>query len=329
MKNKRLLDFLDIIFNITKPKHPNFITTLSYQTTMVSLLSLFKGTAITGLFISFIGLGALYLNQNSLIYPSWVNNARGYVRKPDFPLSNYFQEDFITTPDDERIHVYSFVHNKEKRKTLLMFRPNAGNIGDSIPFIKILFESHNINIVIWSYRGYGKSTGKPTERGIKIDSQSVYDFLLEKGLIYTPTNELIDKPLILHGTSIGGAVAIDFAHEHKDIIDSLILENTFLSLRKVVPYVFPWLRHFTFLVGDKWQSESIIGKLDPNMNLLILNSMKDEIVPSSHSKELYELSNSKYKKIHRFSRGHHNDLVIQDGYFEILHEFLLQREIVI
>lgn len=56
---------------------------------------------------------------------------------------------------------------------------------------------------------------------------------------------------------------------------------------------------------------------------------KRRVVPSSHSKELYELSNSKYKKIHRFSRGHHNDLVIQDGYFEILHEFLLQREIVI
>ena len=251
------------------------------------------------------------------------------MRKPEFPLSNYFQEDYITTKDNESIQVYSFIHNEEKRKTLLMFRPNAGNIGDSIPLIKILFESHNLNVVVWSYRGYGKSSGKPTEKGIKVDSESIYDFLVKKELIYEPTNELIDKPLILHGTSIGGAVAINFAYEHKDVIDSLILENTFLSLHKVVPYIFPWLKHFTFLVTDKWQSESIIGKLDPQMNLLILNSMKDEIVPSSHSKELYELSNSKYKKIHRFNRGHHNDLIIQDGYFEILHEFLAQREIII
>lgn len=296
---------------------------------MVSLISFIKGTTITALVASFIGLGALYYNQNSLIYPSWVNNARVYVRKPEFPLSNYFQEDYITTTDNESIQVYSFIHNEEKRKTLLMFRPNAGNIGDSIPLIKILFESHNLNVVVWSYRGYGKSSGKPTEKGIKVDSESIYDFLVKKELIYEPTNELIDKPLILHGTSIGGAVAINFAYEHKDVIDSLILENTFLSLHKVVPYIFPWLKHFTFLVTDKWQSESIIGKLDPQMNLLILNSMKDEIVPSSHSKELYELSNSKYKKIHRFNRGHHNDLIIQDGYFEILHEFLAQREIII
>lgn len=296
---------------------------------MVSLISFIKGTTITALVASFIGLGALYYNQNSLIYPSWVNNARVYVRKPEFPLSNYFQEDYITTKDNESIQVYSFIHNEEKRKTLLMFRPNAGNIGDSIPLIKILFESHNLNVVVWSYRGYGKSSGKPTEKGIKVDSESIYDFLVKKELIYEPTNELIDKPLILHGTSIGGAVAINFAYEHKDVIDSLILENTFLSLHKVVPYIFPWLKHFTFLVTDKWQSESIIGKLDPQMNLLILNSMKDEIVPSSHSKELYELSNSKYKKIHRFNRGHHNDLIIQDGYFEILHEFLAQREIII
>lgn len=296
---------------------------------MVSLISFIKGTTITALVASFIGLGALYYNQNSLIYPSWVNNARVYVRKPEFPLSNYFQEDYITTRDNESIQVYSFIHNEEKRKTLLMFRPNAGNIGDSIPLIKILFESHNLNVVVWSYRGYGKSSGKPTEKGIKVDSESIYDFLVKKELIYEPTNELIDKPLILHGTSIGGAVAINFAYEHKDVIDSLILENTFLSLHKVVPYIFPWLKHFTFLVTDKWQSESIIGKLDPQMNLLILNSMKDEIVPSSHSKELYELSNSKYKKIHRFNRGHHNDLIIQDGYFEILHEFLAQREIII
>ena len=296
---------------------------------MVSLISFIKGTTITALVASFIGLGALYYNQNSLIYPSWVNNARVYVRKPEFPLSNYFQEDYITTTDNESIQVYSFIHNEEKRKTLLMFRPNAGNIGDSIPLIKILFESHNLNVVVWSYRGYGKSSGKPTEKGIKVDSESIYDFLVKKELIYEPTNELIDKPLILHGASIGGAVAINFAYEHKDVIDSLILENTFLSLHKVVPYIFPWLKHFTFLVTDKWQSESIIGKLDPQMNLLILNSMKDEIVPSSHSKELYELSNSKYKKIHRFNRGHHNDLIIQDGYFEILHEFLAQREIII
>ena len=296
---------------------------------MVSLMSLIKGTTISTLVISFIGLGALYFNQNSLVYPSWVNNARVYVRKPEFPLSRYFQEDFIITPDNESIQVYSFVHNKEKRKTLLMFRPNAGNIGDSIPMVKILFDNHNLNVVVWSYRGYGKSTGKPTEAGIKVDSECIYNFLVERGLVYEPANELIDKPLILHGTSIGGAVAINFAHKHKEVIDSMILENTFLSLKKVVPYIFPWLKHFTFLVVDKWQSESLIDKLDPKMNLLILNSMKDEIVPSSHSKQLYELSNSKYKKIHRFNRGHHNDLVIQDGYFEILHDFLAQREIVI
>lgn len=76
-----------------------------------------------------------------------------------------------------------------------------------------------------SYRGYGKSEGSPTEKGLRIDSQTLLDFVREHEI-------LKDTPLVAYGQSIGGAVAIDLVSRNEDSFSGLMVENTFLSVVK-------------------------------------------------------------------------------------------------
>lgn len=80
------------------------------------------------------------------------------------------------------------------------------------------------------YRGYGLSTGVPDENGLKIDAQTALDHIRQRG-------ETADSRVIVYGQSLGGAVAINLvaANEDKGDIAGLILENTFLSIRKLIP----------------------------------------------------------------------------------------------
>lgn len=70
---------------------------------------------------------------------------------------------------------------------------------------------------------YGKSEGSPTEKGLRIDSQTMLDFVLQHDI-------LKDTPLVAYGQSIGGAVAIDLVSRNEDSFSGLMIENTFLSV---------------------------------------------------------------------------------------------------
>lgn len=111
-----------------------------------------------------------------------------------------------------------------------MFHGNAGNIGYRLPIGKILAEDIGCNVLMLQYRGYGLSTGTPNEKGINIDAQTGLDYIRERA-------ELRGTRIILYGQSLGGAVSIALAAKNlrdKDIA-GIILENTFTSIRKMIP----------------------------------------------------------------------------------------------
>ena len=80
------------------------------------------------------------------------------------------------------------------------------------------------------YRGYGLSTGTPDENGLKIDGQTGLDYVRERA-------ELRDTKILIYGQSLGGAVSIDLVAKNmkRGDIAGLMLENTFLSIRKLIP----------------------------------------------------------------------------------------------
>lgn len=111
-----------------------------------------------------------------------------------------------------------------------MFHGNAGNIGHRVPIAKVLEETLGCNVLMVEYRGYGLSTGSPDETGLKVDAQTGLDYIRERA-------ETKDTRIVIHGQSLGGAVAINLVAGNQDRGDiaGLILENTFLSIRKLIP----------------------------------------------------------------------------------------------
>jgi fermentation-respiration switch protein FrsA (DUF1100 family) len=139
----------------------------------------------------------------------------------------------IPTPDGESLHAY-FLRPTNKRLdqnvTVLMFHGNAGNIGHRLPIAKVIQEHMGCHVLMLEYRGYGLSTGSPNERGLLIDAQTGLDYLTERA-------ETRDTKIVIYGQSLGGAVSIQLVakNEKRGNVGGLILENTFTSMRKLIP----------------------------------------------------------------------------------------------
>jgi len=111
-----------------------------------------------------------------------------------------------------------------------MFHGNAGNIGHRLPIAKVLVNDLYCNVLMLEYRGYGLSTGDPGEKGITIDAQTGLDYIRAR-------EDLKDTKIVVYGQSLGGAVAIGLVGRNQDQGDiaGLVLENTFLSIQKMIP----------------------------------------------------------------------------------------------
>ena len=144
-----------------------------------------------------------------------------------------YQELKISTPDGESLGAF-FIRPSNKglaqNVTILMFHGNAGNIGHRVPIAKILEENTGCSILMLEYRGYGLSSGTPNEEGLVIDAQAALDWIRNG-------EETKGNKIIVYGQSLGGAVAIQLVERNQRDSDiaGLILENTFTSIRDMIP----------------------------------------------------------------------------------------------
>jgi hypothetical protein len=111
-----------------------------------------------------------------------------------------------------------------------MFHGNAGNIGHRVPIAIKLQEDLGCNVFMLEYRGYGFSTGTPDEHGLLVDGQTALDYIRKRA-------DLKDTEIVVYGQSLGGAVSVQLVanNQMEDRIAGLILENTFTSMRKMIP----------------------------------------------------------------------------------------------
>lgn len=273
--------------------------------------------------VTVLALAALYIFQRKLVYPSMLNKAREKVDTPDM-FDIPYESIKIKTSDGEILQSFLMMHDAKSpdytNKTILILSPNAGNIGMFLPVANYIFKSLNYNVFIYSYRGYGHSTGSPYEAGLKLDADAVMDFI-------TSHPQLSQSSIITYGRSLGGAVAIYITAKYGDQISGMILENTFLNIPKVIPHIFPMLKHFGWLCSEYWNSEKDIKMINPNIPCLFLAGALDEIVPHDHMKQLFEIVGTKNKsdknstKVWREFESNHNNTIVAPGYWEIWAEF--------
>ncbi|CAD6500926.1 BgTH12-06630 [Blumeria graminis f. sp. triticale] len=267
----------------------------------------------------------LYLKQKTLIYPSNVpSDARSEVLRPSrYDLHDY-EEIRIPTTDSESLHAF-YIRAPDRSRipkniTVIMFHGNAGNIGHRLPIAKMLVQNMGYHVLMVEYRGYGLSTGSPDEVGLMKDAEAAYLYIRQRA-------DLVSHNIIIYGQSIGGAVSIQLTAKFQDDIrlNGLILENTFLSMRKLIPSIIPSARYLTPLCHQIWDTENFIPKIR-KIPILFLSGLKDEIVPPNHMRQLYEISQAISKVWKPLPNGDHNTSVLEEGYFESIENFIQNLE---
>ncbi|KAK6536089.1 hypothetical protein TWF281_000335 [Arthrobotrys megalospora] len=260
---------------------------------------------------------ALYFKQNDLIYPRhFPPDARTDLWDPSkFHMVNWDKVD-LKTPDGETLRSYFLRGHGIQRKgvTILMFHGNAGNVGHRIPIAKVFAEQMGCNVLMLGYRGYGLSTGKPDEKGLKVDAETALDWIFKN-------DETKGTKVVVYGQSLGGALGIATVAKHQDQLSGLMLENTFTSMRDVIPNVFPPAKYVTRLCHQVWASEDVIPKIT-KVPILFLSGLQDELVPPSHMRRLHTVSKAPIKVWKDFPNGTHNDSVMEVGYFEHINDFI-------
>ncbi|KAK4231762.1 protein bem46 [Podospora fimiseda] len=295
----------------------------SFLQQTVSLVSGIAGymrlPAIASTGLAALLTGLLYFKQKTLIYPAHIPaNARTDVPRPSQYHFKDYEELIIPTNDGEKLSAFYIRGPRggtNSNVTVLMFHGNAGNIGHRLPIARMLIAATGCNVFMLEYRGYGISTGAPDESGLNMDAQTALDYLRDRA-------ETRNHKYIIYGQSLGGAVTIKLVakNQGKGDIAGMILENTFLSMRKLIPSIMPPAKYLAYLCHQVWASDSII----PNVKIptLFLSGLQDEIVPPIHMKRLYDLSKAPLKIWKPLPGGDHNSSVLEEGYFEAIGDFI-------
>jgi len=165
-----------------------------------------------------------------------------------------------------------------------------------------------VSVLIFDYRGYGKSEGKPSETGVLADGRAARAWLAEK-------EGVSESEIVLMGRSLGGAVAVDMAA--KDGARALVLESTFSSVPDVAAYHYPWLP-LRWVLRTRLDSAAKIG--DYRGLLLQSHGDADSVVPYRLGQKLFQAANQP-KSFVTIPGGDHNDAQPRE-YYHALIEFL-------
>lgn len=187
-----------------------------------------------------------------------------------------FEDIFFTTEDRVRISgwLVKAAKNPDKAATVLFFHGNAGNIGDRVEKIRN-FHDMGLNVFIVDYRGFGKSEGRPSERGMYLDAQAAYDYLAGR-------TDIDKKRIIVYGASMGGVAAIDLAARRP--VAGLIADSTITNAADMAKKILPFIP--TFLLNVKLDNiAKIPGVTAPK---LFIHSPDDEMVPFRLGQKLFD-----------------------------------------
>ncbi len=233
---------------------------------------------------------AIYFAQAMFIYAPHMPT-RDIVASPSDIGLNYENLNLITS-DKEKIHAWYIPASTETSLTVLFLHGNAGNISHRLETIKI-FNHLGLNFLIFDYRGFGKSTGKPSEQGTYLDADTAWQYLIEE-------KNLRPDQIIIAGRSLGGGVAAELAKEVQPAM--LILESTFTSMTEVSAKHYPFMP--TSLIV-KHEYETFYKLKDIHCPIVIAHSKSDEVIPYEHSQRNFTIANEP-KKFIELQGGHGN-----------------------
>ncbi len=205
-----------------------------------------------------------------------------------------YEDVAIETEDGERLHGWWVAAQPAPIGQILLCHGNAGNLGERVIHAELLAAA-GFDVLLFDYRGYGHSSGAPTEAGTYLDARAA-----RATLSHRPG---VDGSRVFYlGESLGGAVALALALECPP--RGLILQSTFTSVRDMGRLHYPLVPRA--LIPDAYPSLRRIRELDTP--LLVLHGECDAIVPPTHGRAIFEAAPGP-KRMHVFAGASHNDLV--------------------
>ncbi len=231
------------------------------------MLGFVKQVAVFGAVVYVAMVAALFLFQRKLQY---FPDART-IEPAAVGLADA-QVIALETADGERLIAW-YVPARDQRRTFVYFHGNAGSIAYRAERAKAAM-ARGFGVLLLSYRGYGGSTGKPSELGLLEDARTVTAYLKAQGL---RANQLV-----YFGESLGSGVAVQLAIEEPPA--AIILEAPFTSAAEVGARAYWWVPVRT-LLKDKYDSLSRIGAL--KAPLLVIHGTADNVVPFELGRALF------------------------------------------
>jgi uncharacterized protein len=184
-----------------------------------------------------------------------------------------FEDLALDAEDGVRLHGWWIPAPGPRAGHLLYCHGNGGNVADRVAHAALLARL-GFDVLLFDYRGYGRSAGAPGEAGTYRDARAA-----RRALLARPG---VDAGAVVYlGESLGGAIALALALEHPPA--GLILQSTFTSVRDMARLHYPFIP--TPVVPDAYPSLRRIPAL--RAPLLVLHGDRDELVPADHGRALF------------------------------------------
>jgi fermentation-respiration switch protein FrsA (DUF1100 family) len=245
-------------------------------------------------------LGTMFFEESLIFLPS--DSATGVWDPPGLPV----EDAWFQAADGTKLHGW-YLRHERPRAVILFCHGNAGNVTHRAEVLEALERRVGAATLLFDYRGYGRSEGRPTEAGVLADARAARTWLALR-------ENVPEKRIVLMGESIGGAVAVDLA---ADGARALILENTFTSLPDVAACHLPWLP-VRLLMRTRLDARARIAAY--RGPLLQSHGGRDSIVPIELGRRLFEAAGEP-KRFLVYPGLDHNDGRPMD-YYATLAEFL-------
>lgn len=238
----------------------------------------------------FVVIGMYFMQRNVMYYPVNVEVSPKNWGVPEMQVVKF------TTEDGLELSAW-YRPARPNKPTILYLHGNGAHIGLRGPLVKPYLDQ-GLGVLLVTYRGYSGNPGKPTETGLYRDANAAYKFLRQQNVA--------PECIVLYGESLGTAVAVNLASNHK--VGALVLQSALSSGVDVAKHHYPFLP-VNWLLKDRYDAIQLIQSIHRPM--LFLHGVNDKIVPMEISQKLFKQANPPKQYLQYPGYGH-NDLDSQE-----------------
>jgi len=219
-----------------------------------------------------------------------------------------YEDVTLTTADNVKLHGW-WVPSRNARGTILLMHGNAGNISHRLGYLT-MFNRLGYSVLLFDYRGYGKSGGHPDEEGTYRDAEAAW-------LHLAATRNVAPRDIVMVAESLGGGVATWLALKYPP--RALVLASTFRSVPDLGAQIYPWLP-VRLLARITYDNLARIARVDAPV--LIAHSRDDDVIPFAHGEALFAAAREPKQML--VLAGGHNDgfLFTRDAWIAAVGAFL-------